>query len=62
MSASSADGLYAVSGAFIGLSTVSVSLRFYSRVKKASPLGLDDWTALFGVVRARRILASTRHP
>ncbi|KAK4496961.1 hypothetical protein PRZ48_011410 [Zasmidium cellare] len=50
MSATSTSGLYAVCGSFIGLSTISVGLRFYGRKRQNHSLGIDDWGALFGVV------------
>ncbi|KAF2170599.1 hypothetical protein M409DRAFT_19416 [Zasmidium cellare ATCC 36951] len=50
MSATSTAGLFAVCGSFIGLSTISVGLRLYGRSRQSSFLGVDDWSALFGVV------------
>ncbi|CAK4021223.1 Hypothetical predicted protein [Lecanosticta acicola] len=50
MSASTKEGLFAVCGSFIALSTVAVSLRAYARKSQKVPLGFDDWFALFGVI------------
>lgn len=50
MSANSFAGLYAVCGSFMGLSALTVGLRFYSRARKSFSAGIDDYTALFGVV------------
>lgn len=55
MSATSRVGLFAECGALMSLSTIAVSLRFYSRkTQRQQSLGLDDWTALFGVVSFRQ--------
>lgn len=54
MSANSFEGLYAVCGSFMGLSAITVGLRFYSRTKKALSYGVDDYAALFGVVYSSR--------
>ncbi|TEY32148.1 hypothetical protein BOTCAL_0750g00010 [Botryotinia calthae] len=37
------QGSLALGGCMLGLSTVSVALRFYSRLKQKAPLKTDDW-------------------
>ena len=40
------NGLASLSGTLLGLTTVSVALRFYTRYKQEAPLKLDDWFTL----------------
>lgn len=50
MSASSKEGLLALCGSLLGLSTVAVGLRVYGRRQQELPIKADDWTALGGLV------------
>ena len=43
MSSTSAQGLTALSGTLLGLSTIAVSLRFYARRTQKASLRSDDW-------------------
>ena len=46
MSSTSHQGLGALGGALLGLSTIAVGLRFYARREQKVPLLSDDWMAL----------------
>lgn len=61
MSATSANGLLALCGSFMALSTTAVGLRIYGRKNQGLSLGLDDWTALFGVVSTQLGGGLARH-
>lgn len=40
------NGLAALSGTFLGLTTASIVLRFYARHKQKVPLLMDDWLTI----------------
>lgn len=45
----SPEMLYAFAGIFMALPTIAVTLRFYARHKKRTPLGWDDWLIVFSL-------------
>ncbi|KAI2617252.1 hypothetical protein GGS26DRAFT_413541 [Hypomontagnella submonticulosa] len=45
MSDSSKDGILAASGSLMGLSTIAVGLRFWTRRRQKLRILADDWTA-----------------
>jgi hypothetical protein len=53
MSSQSKDGLLAVCGSLLGLSTIAVGLRFYARKKTHLPIKADDMLAVASLVCAR---------
>lgn len=51
MSDTSAVGLEALCGAFIGLTTITIVLRFYGRYRQKLPFLADDWLMIPAWVR-----------
>ena len=56
MSTTSAQGLTALSGTLLGLSTVAVALRFYARHMQKVPFKSDDWFMIPCIVRTALLL------
>ena len=51
MSDTSAAGLEALTGTLLGLSVITVGLRFYARRKTKAPIMADDWLMVGALVR-----------
>ncbi len=54
MSDSSKDGILAVSSSLIGLSSITVGLRFWARKRHNLPIMADDWLAVAALVSSPR--------
>ncbi|OTB03440.1 hypothetical protein M426DRAFT_177781 [Hypoxylon sp. CI-4A] len=50
MSDSSKEGVLALAGSLMGLSTIAVGLRFWTRRRQNAPLMADDWIAGLGLL------------